>query len=55
MDDAVASDQQIIVVDDDPSVRDAIRTYLGEHGFAVRAVPSGMELDRALAAAPRTS
>ena len=52
MTDAVANDRQIIVVDDDPSVREAIRTFLGSHGFEVRAVAGGMELDRALAATP---
>src|SRR5205085_7827332 len=31
----MAEDQQIIVVDDDPSVRDAIRAYLGDHDFEV--------------------
>jgi len=48
----MAEDQQIIVVDDDPSVRDAIRAYLGDHDFEVRAVSGGVELDRALALAP---
>lgn len=36
----------IIVVDDDPSVREAIAEYLAPHGFSVRTAESGAALER---------
>jgi two-component system OmpR family response regulator len=41
--------EQIIVVDDDRSVRQAIAAYLEEHGYSVRTAADGSELDKALA------
>lgn len=42
----------IIVVDDDPSVRDALTSYLARHDFHARPADGGASLDRALAEAP---
>ena len=41
--------EEIIVVDDDPSVRDAAAEYLETHGYQVRKAASAAELDNALA------
>ncbi|MFO1050139.1 MAG: response regulator [Geminicoccaceae bacterium] len=43
---------RILVVDDEPDLRLLLEDYLGAHGYAVRAVDSGGELDRALRAEP---
>lgn len=43
---------RIIVVDDEPELRQILREYLGRHGFTVRAAVSGHELDIQLAAEP---
>ncbi|MDH7971314.1 response regulator [Sphingomonas sp. AR_OL41] len=43
---------RIIVVDDDPELRALIQRFLGEHGFAVRAVLDGTALDTALSREP---
>jgi two-component system phosphate regulon response regulator OmpR len=43
---------RLIVVDDEPELRQILLEYLGKHGFAVRAAASGYELDRFLAAEP---
>ena len=40
---------QILVVDDDPALRELLQQYLGEHGFAVAAVHDGEAMDRYLA------
>ena len=42
----------IIVVDDDPSVRDALIGYLTRHDFHARPADGGAALDQALAEAP---
>jgi two-component system, OmpR family, phosphate regulon response regulator OmpR len=39
---------RILVVDDDPGLRDLIKRYLQEQGFEVVAVRDGVEMDRAL-------
>jgi two-component system phosphate regulon response regulator OmpR len=39
---------RIIVVDDDPGLRDMVRDYLSQHGFDVRTAGGGDELDRLL-------
>lgn len=39
---------RLIVVDDDPSVRDALAGYLDQNGFEVRAVADAISLDAAL-------
>ena len=40
---------QIVLVDDDPGIRDVISEFLEKHGFQVEAVPDGAGLGRALA------
>ncbi len=40
---------QILVVDDDPALRELLERYLGEQGFAVSAVPDGTAMDEHLA------
>jgi two-component system, OmpR family, phosphate regulon response regulator OmpR len=41
---------RLLVVDDDPALRELLCRYLDQQGFAVEAVPDGTMLDRALAA-----
>ncbi len=43
---------RLIVVDDDASVRDALRDYLGRNGFRVRTADGALALDRLLVAMP---
>jgi len=43
---------RILVVDDDRRLRDLLSRYLGEQGFAVKAVADGETMNRALAAEP---
>ncbi|WKL56698.1 response regulator [Asticcacaulis sp. ZE23SCel15] len=43
---------RVIVLDDDPELRALLQRYLGENGFAVRAVSNSTALDRALARDP---
>ena len=38
--------QKILVVDDDPRMRDLLKRYLGEQGFAVDTVPDAAAMDR---------
>src|SRR6266700_7286511 len=45
-------DVHIIVVDDEAEVREMIRDYLANHGYAVTAVASGAEMRRVLAERP---
>ena len=40
---------RILIVDDDPALRDMLAAYLGEQGFAVEAVGDGTGMDEALA------
>ena len=40
--------QSILVVDDDPVVRDIVREYLQGRGFSVTALEHGIALQRAL-------
>jgi two-component system phosphate regulon response regulator OmpR len=40
---------RILVVDDDPRLRELLVRYLGEQGLEVKAVPDGAAMDRALA------
>ena len=37
---------QLLVVDDDPGIRDLLSRYLGRQGFSVAAVGDGVEMDR---------
>ncbi len=39
----------LIIVDDEPDLRELIASYLARHGFAVRTAASGRELDACLA------
>lgn len=48
----MGSGERIIVVDDDDSVRDAVRDYLIRHGYRVETAPDGVGLDALLAVAP---
>lgn len=43
---------RILVVDDDPGIREVLCDYLGRHGYAATGAGSAGEMDRALAAAP---
>jgi two-component system OmpR family response regulator len=46
------SSPSLIVVDDDPSIREALADYLNRHGFDVRVAENGAALDAALSCAP---
>ena len=43
---------RVVVVDDDPGIRDAVGEFLGRHGFEVAEAADAQGLSRALAAAP---
>ena len=43
---------RILVVDDDPGIREVLCDYLGQHGYRAFGVGSAAEMDRALAATP---
>lgn len=43
---------RILVVDDDPSILEALCGYLSRHGFRVRGAPDAVAMDKALAAEP---
>jgi len=45
----MARTPRVVVVDDEPELRAILCDYLGRHGFSVRAVASGDELDASLA------
>ena len=47
-----AAFRQIIVVDDEPGLRDMVGEYLSNHGFSVRCAASGEALDALLAEQP---
>jgi DNA-binding response OmpR family regulator len=47
-----AAFRQIIVVDDEPGLREMVGEYLSNHGFIVRAAESGVALDALLAERP---
>jgi two-component system OmpR family response regulator len=49
------SQEEIIVVDDDESVREAAAEYLQKHGYRVRTAADGAALDTALAEPRRIS
>lgn len=40
---------RVLVVDDDPGIRDVLCEYLERHGYAARAAANGAEMDQALA------
>src|SRR4051812_7490955 len=39
---------RILVVDDDPGIRDVLSEFLTRHGYAVQAVADGQEMEAAL-------
>lgn len=43
---------RILVVDDDPGIREVLCDYLGQHGYQARGAASAAEMDQALAASP---
>lgn len=51
-DTAVTIFRQIVVVDDEPDLRDMVGEYLSKHGFAVRSAADGQALDKLLAERP---
>ncbi len=48
-DTAAQGSARIVVVDDDPGIRDVVSEFLSRHGFEVEAVGDAAELSRALA------
>lgn len=40
---------RILIVDDDPGIRDVVSEFLGRHGYAVRTAADGREMDAVLA------
>lgn len=43
----------ILLVDDDPGIRDLVSDFLSKHGYAVETAENGAAMDRAIAQAPR--
>lgn len=43
---------RILVVDDDPGIRDALSEFLGRHGYDVRSAADASEMDQELAQSP---
>ena len=43
---------RILVVDDDPGIREVLTEYLGQHGYATEGAATAAEMDRAIAARP---
>lgn len=43
----------ILLVDDDPGIRDLVSDFLSKHGYAVETAENGVAMDRAIAHAPR--
>ncbi|MGV7181214.1 response regulator [Xanthomonas axonopodis] len=43
---------RILIVDDDPELRDMLRRYLGDHGFDVQGLASGTKIDERLRREP---
>ena len=43
---------RILVVDDDPGIREVLCDYLGQHGYTARGAASASEMDRALSEGP---
>ena len=49
---AEALPARIVIVDDDPGIRDAVSEFLGQHGYAVRTAADAPEMERAIEADP---
>ena len=41
--------EKVLVVDDDPGIRDVVAEFLQRHGYHVETAADGKEMDRALA------
>jgi two-component system OmpR family response regulator len=48
----VAAPARILMVDDDPGIRDVVSDFLGRHGFNVETAADGREMDEALERGP---
>ncbi len=48
----VVTAARIVVIDDDPGIRELVSEFLGKHGFEVKAAADAAGLARALASAP---
>ncbi len=47
-----AADVRILMVDDDPGIRDVVSDFLGKHGYRVETAADGREMDEALEHGP---
>src|SRR5579872_1359183 len=45
----VAAGHNVLMVDDDPGIRDVVSDFLGRHGYHVETAADGAEMERALA------
>jgi two-component system OmpR family response regulator len=50
--DMTAAGARILMVDDDPGIRDVVSDFLGRHGFTVETAADGGEMDAALERGP---
>ncbi len=50
--DMSAADVRILMVDDDPGIRDVVSDFLGKHGYRVETAADGHEMDEALERGP---
>lgn len=48
----MATSQRVLVVDDDPGVRDALSLYLQQQGYTVETVEDGRQMELSLARCP---
>src|SRR5436853_7403037 len=47
-----AANARILMVDDDPGIRDVVSDFLGRHGYNVETAADGREMDEALERGP---
>jgi two-component system OmpR family response regulator len=47
-----AANARILMVDDDPGIRDVVSDFLGRHGYSVETAADGREMDEALERGP---
>jgi two-component system OmpR family response regulator len=50
--DMTAANARILMVDDDPGIRDVVSDFLGRHGYEVETAADGREMDEALGRGP---
>src|SRR5437763_4892382 len=50
--DMSAVNARILMVDDDPGIRDVVSDFLGKHGYEVETAADGREMDEALGRGP---